>query len=59
MPPAKNRHFTQLSLRRAYTDTMPGSRRVYHPKSPVTIAALLVLLFILIWVVLSQTGLLR
>jgi hypothetical protein len=35
---------------------MPGGKRSYHPKSPVTIAALLVLLSILIWVVFSQMG---
>jgi len=43
----------------AYTWPMPGGTRLYHPKSPVTIAALVVLVFILIWVALSQIGWLR
>lgn len=42
-----------------YTEAMPGGARFYHPKSPITIAALVALLFILICVALWQLGWLR
>jgi hypothetical protein len=40
----------------AYIQSMPGGRRFGHPSSPITISALVVLLIILIWVMLSRLG---
>jgi hypothetical protein len=38
---------------------MPGGTRFGHPRSPVTLAAVLVLLLVLVWVILHVLGWLR
>jgi hypothetical protein len=40
----------------AYIQSMPGGTRFGHPRSPVTISALIVLLIVLIWVIFSRLG---
>jgi len=51
-----NTYRTQPS---GYTGYVPGFPRFYRPSSPITIAALVVLLAILAWVFASQVGWLR
>jgi len=38
---------------------MPGGTRIEGPKSPVTLAAVVVLLVVLVWVILHVSGWLR
>jgi hypothetical protein len=38
---------------------MPGGSRFGRPSSPVTLIVVIVLLFILVWVLISQLGWLR
>src|SRR5580692_3594113 len=43
-------------LKRRYSDAMPGGTRFGRPSGPVTLAAVVVLIFILLWVLLSNLG---
>jgi len=42
-----------------YTSVMPGGTRFGHPRSPVTLVAVVILLFVLVWVILHVSGWLR
>jgi hypothetical protein len=50
---------SHLDFKRGYSAVMPGGTRFERPSSPVTLAAVVVLIFIVLWVLLSNLGWIR
>lgn len=50
---------SKLELKRGYSTVMPGGRRIGRPSGPVAAAAVVVIIFILLWVLFSNLGWMR